>query len=200
MTNSGIVTHTTVCTAPTRVVALTDHRVLAEVPVGADGRWRLETDAQPIWIVAQCRETAVAAAAAKPAVAAHLELPELVELELEQESTETTLTVWVDPVELIGFPHDLIWSLFAQPDQVVELHVAELELSRGKRVTIPVQRGRFRLSGGTVALRPSFGADPVQLASVTNVVTRTRIESQAGQAIVDVQGPARYRLDFETYR
>jgi hypothetical protein len=67
-------------------------------------------------------------------------------------------------------------------------------------VTIPVQRGLFRLSGGTVSLRPSFGANPVQLAGVTHVATGVRIESQAGQAIIDVQGPAWYRLDFETYR
>src|SRR2546425_9728956 len=102
MTNSGIVTHTTACTAPTRVVALADHRVLAAVPVRADGRWRLDTDSEASWIVAQCRQIAVAAVAAKPADAAHMELPELFELELEQESTEKILTVWVDPVNLIG--------------------------------------------------------------------------------------------------
>jgi hypothetical protein len=202
MTYSGILTHAAECaTAQQRVVALADRRLLAAVPVGADGRWRLETDAQSDWIVAQCRQKAVAAAAAAPADAAQLHLPELVELDLEQDGAEKTMTVWVDPVDLIGFPHDLIWSLFAQPDQVVDLHVAELELPpRGKRVTIPVQRGLFRLSGGTVSLRPSFGANPVQLAGVTHVATGVRIESQAGQAIIDVQGPAWYRLDFETYR
>jgi len=101
---------------------------------------------------------------------------------------------------LIGFPQDLIWSLFAQPDQVVELHVAEIELPpAGTRATIRVQRGRFRLSGGTIALRPG-GADPVQLASVTDVATGSQIKSESGQVIIDVHGPSRYRLAFERYR
>jgi hypothetical protein len=201
MTYSGILTHAAECaTAQKRVVALADRRLVAAVPVGADGRWRLDTDAQLDWIIVQCRQKAVAATAAEPADAAQLHLPELVELELEQSDAEKNMTVWVDPVDLIGFPYDLIWSLFAEPDQVVELHVAELTLPpRGKSVSIPVQRGRFRLSGGTVSLRPSFGADPVQLAGVTDVSTGIRIETKAGQAIIEIHGPARYRLDFETY-
>jgi hypothetical protein len=200
MRYSGILSHAAQSVAaPARVVAVVDRRLLAAMPVGPDGRWTLDPVAQPQWIVAQCRRLAVAAVAAPPD-AAHLRFPDLVELELEQDGAEKVLTVWVDPVELVGFPHDLIWSLFAEPDDVVELHVAELQLPpRGKRVTIPVQRGRFRLSGGTVALSPRAGLGAVQLAGVTHIDTGIRIPSQAGQAIIDIHGPARYRLDFETY-
>ena len=184
----------------TRVVAIANHRLLAAIMTGANGRWSLDTEVAPEWIVAQRRQTAVAAAAAAPADAAQLHLPELVELELEQAGAVPHMTVWVDPVELAGLPHELIWSLFAEPDQVVALHVAELVLPpRGKSMTIPVQRGRFRLSGGTISLRPSIGADPWRLAGVTNLDTGIRIEGQAGLVIIDIQGPARYRLDFESY-
>jgi hypothetical protein len=169
------------------------------VTVRAGGLWSLETEARPDWIVAQCGEKAVGAAVIAPDEAARLELPELVKLDLEQGSEET-VTAWVDPIELIGFPSDLVWSLFVQADSVVKLHVAELALPpRGRRATVFVQRGRYRLSGGTVSLRPSIGAHPMQLVSVTDVTSGVRIVSREGVAILDVQGPSRYGLDFGAY-
>ena len=105
--------------------------------------------------------------------------------------------MWVDPIDLAGFPQDLIWSLFAQPDKIVDLHVAELTLAPGgKPVTILLQPGRFRLSGGTIALRPGFGSAPLKLTGVTEVATGARIEGHNGQFIIDIHGPARYRLNF----
>jgi hypothetical protein len=196
MRYGGTVSNITPRTSEQRVIAVADHLVLAAAPVDANGHWTLETDAHATWIIAQSRQLAVAAVAAEPTANMHLKLPELVDIDLEQGGTESGVTLWIDPIELAGFPDHLIWSLFAQPDRVVDLHVAELNLPPGECVTIPVQRGRYRLSGGTIAIRPGFGPDALQLKSVTDVATGKLTDGDNGLVVLDIRIPARYLLHF----
>jgi hypothetical protein len=197
MIYAGDLTYTTPCRASTRIIAVAGGRILAQAPVSADGRWRVKTDVKADAIIGQQRHTAVAAAALTPQAPMHLTLPELVAFEFETERAATRLPAWLDPIALAGLPSDLNWSFFAQTGGLVDLHVCEFHFTPYKRrVTIPVQRGRYRLSAGTLALRPGSGEPPIQLSGVTLMTSNTHIKSQNGQVVLNVDDACSYRLHF----
>lgn len=202
MIHQGMLTYKTPCSAAARVAAVSGHRVLAETAPGPDGRWTLETVTEADRIIAQLRQTAVAAVAEDPGAAARIELPELVDLALDLDTGQAGLAggvkVWLDPVELEGFPRNFIGTLFARPGGITAIHLGECTLFPGSGpAVVPVQRGRYRLSGGTVSLRPGFGADALQLAGVTAKGSEKRMTAQDGVVIIDVTAPGSYRLVFE---
>lgn len=203
MIYQGTLTYKTPCSAAARVAAISGHRVLAETAPGPDGRWTIETEAEADRIIAQCLQTAVAAVDGHPGAPAHLELPEMVDLALDLDTGQAGfaggVTVWLDPMDLEGFPRNLIGVLFARPGGITALHLGESILFPGSApAVVSAQRGRYRLSGGTVSLRPGFGAGALQLAGVTEVASGRRIAAQDGVVIIDVTAPGRYRLWFES--
>lgn len=201
MIYQGTLTYKTPCSAAARVAAVSGHRVLAETAPGPDGRWRLESVAEADRIIAQLGQTAVAAVAGDPGAATRLEMPELVDLSLDTGQAGLTggVTVWIDPVDLEGFPRNLIGALFAQPGGITAIHLSECTLFLGSGpVVVPVQHGRYRLSGGTVSLRPGFDAEALQLAGVMAVGSERRMAAQDGVVIIDVTAPGSYRLLFES--
>lgn len=196
---SGVLDNATNGQAVTRVVAVAGDRVLAATAVDVDGRWSLNVDSGVNWIVAQQRERAVAAIASVPEKAARLALPALVNVELEQHDIPPGVALWIDPVELPGFPQHLMWSLFVDPGGIVKMHVIELGLEAGAHpAAVRLQPGRYRFSGGRISLRPGPASETIVLAGITNIATGRRIDATNGLVVAEVDGPARYRLHFTT--
>jgi hypothetical protein len=105
--------------------------------------------------------------------------------------------VWIDPTELEGFPQDLIWVLRAHPNDIIDLHVGEFSITEGD-IELNVQRGRYRLSGARIAIHPVVADEErgVVLSRVTNQTTGQTLETSNGEVLVNIRGPATYRLAF----
>lgn len=197
MMYSGNLIQTTRCNAPVRVIAAAYGRLLAEAPVSADGHWRLKTDKHADAIIAQQHRSAVSAVYLTPQPQIRIKLPEMVTLEFKTDVAPYNLPGWLDPAALEGFPDNMIGLLFARSGGLIDLHVCEFELTPDqKRVKVPVQRGRYRLSAGTVAIRPGFGDRPLQLAGVTDMNADKLIKRENGVFKLNIVESARFRLHF----
>ena len=186
------------CTSGAEIIAVANHQILATTKVNTNGQWTLKTDNQANWIIAQCRQSAIAAVAASPSRSLQLTLPKLELLEFEAVGLEDSVGAWLDPVELDGISHELIESFFIRPNGLLDLHVTEFQFTTaGKTVSVPVQRGTYRISGGTINLHPSTTLHAIQLTGVTDLISGNYFSSDNGQVIITVNAPAKFRLHFE---
>lgn len=136
------------------------HVLRGETSLEADGSWGLEVHGQVDYVVVQVRGSRLAAAAVSVGESAQVSLPELVRVQFElfgpDANVEMPLDVYLDPVDLEGFPPSLLWALTAsltEGAQTVDLHVGAKSLAEGS-ACLQVQRGSYVISGGTHALGP----------------------------------------------
>lgn len=194
----GAVSNVDLCPTPPEILAIAENRLLGMSTTDAHGNWSLDIDGQADWIITRCRQTALAATAARPENTSHLTLPDTVALQLEVDNaTEQTNTAWIDPIALEGFPEELLWSLYSKAEGTIDLHVTEFHLPvNGQPVTVSVQRGQFKLSGGTIALHPSPRDPALELSGVTHIKSGQYIAAQEGQVLLTIEDSAHYRLHF----
>lgn len=179
-----------------RVVAVdAGQTFIDETEVGADGSWSLKTSAHVDWIVAQTRGARIAAVAARPQEMMQLSFPETVELELEFEGVDGFAALWLDPLELQGFPDELLWALRAHLGDIKDLHIAELQI-RTPVMKLEVQPGRYRISGGRFSISDEIINTNLRLARALERDTGTSIESINGAVVVAIFQPANYLLNF----
>jgi len=181
-----------------RVIVLGEKEtILSEVLLDANGEWTAEVSKPIKWVIAQLSDSYFAAAAMTSTDYEQIVVPGLVKLQLEFETSFRGVVFWLDPVELVGFPQDLLWTLRAHPDNVVNLHVKELPIVE-TQIQINVQRGKYRVSGGRFAIRPEVGKEksPVTLVRATNKITGESVEAMNGEIVVNVYDDVEYRLFF----
>jgi hypothetical protein len=177
-----------------RIVALSDQRaLLAEGSMDTKGNWSLDLLVQPANVVAQFGGSRLGAVQYSIAEAARMSMPSFVSIQFWAIDPFEGATVRLDPIELEGYPQDLNWVLRSHPNQIVDLHVAEMPCGRDP-LALQLQRGTYRLSGGTIAIR-SFEKNLI-LYSVTNEDTGVITKAINGDVVLDVSGPSRYELSF----
>jgi hypothetical protein len=180
-----------------RVVFVGEGRaVLGETDADADGRWSFETAAEVVSVVAQLAgQRQFAAVAVAPQTATSIVLPRLLPLAIDFDPAPEGVVLWLDPVELEGFPQDLLWALRTHPHNVFDLHLREFPVD-SPGLSLEVQRGRYSLSGGRVEVSPAFFVPNFALQQVTDEATGVVSASADGVATVEVLQPARYRVRF----
>jgi hypothetical protein len=177
-----------------RVVGVRGPDLIAEAVVGPDGRWELPTDEPLDRLVFQLKERRLAAVAVAADGMGAVSPPQLATLRLTLRGAAPGAVLWLDPEALEGFPDELMPVLHRHADGTVDLHVGEWT-AHEPLLTLAAQPGRYRLSGGLVALHPTSrgqsvvalrasGDDPAQLAD------------SAGAVHLDVTEDASYEVEF----
>jgi hypothetical protein len=140
----------------TRIVAVgPGGSVLAETQSGDDGAWALPSQPTPEWIVASLSGRRIAAVAARPSHLKDLQFPALMNLQFEFPGAPQGSTLWIDPVEIEGLPPELLLSLRLRANHTIELHLGEVPAAAAQE--FQAQRGRYRISGGRISIRPQMG-------------------------------------------
>ncbi|HEY0006849.1 MAG TPA: hypothetical protein VGB17_18865 [Pyrinomonadaceae bacterium] len=181
---------------PARVVAVgPDQTILSESRVGPEGVWSLPVAGSLEWLVAQTGGKQLVSAAVRPAEPARIALPDSVPLEFEFAGAEGFAALWLDAVELQGFPDELLWVLRAHTGNILDLHQAELRIP-AEAVNLEVQPGRYRLSGGRFSITDELVNTNLRLASALDQRTGTVFESEQGVLVLDIFQPSGYLLTF----
>lgn len=178
-----------------RVFAVREHHsVVSESGVHDDGSWSLDV-AEPVdWVVGQLRGSRLAAVASEPSDALHLELPSLSRLVLRPEGPVHGASVWLDPVEIDGYPRELSWALRSHPGSVIDLHIGAY-VAEVDSIILYVQRGTYRISGGRLSLHP--GSSPgTEVAHVVDESSGSTHVAGDGSVDIAVDGDALYRVTF----
>jgi hypothetical protein len=180
-----------------RVVALGEGRtVLAEFPVAPDHRWTFEFEGQRSAVVGQLKGRRIAAAFAHTEAADEISIPDLVQIDFQFEPPSANAALWIDPVALDGFPDAFLWALRSHADGSVDLHVGEFTAS--KPLTLWLQRGKYRISGGCFSLRPDATGreEAITIEYARNEKTGNIIRSKDQEIVLDVHGDDQWRLLF----
>jgi hypothetical protein len=182
---------------PVQVLALTaDREVAARGSAGTDGRWRLEVGEEPAWVVARTRGSRLAAAAARPADAATLVLAPTVTVAFEPSPALPGTVLWIDPLDLDGFPGELLAALQSLSPGVVELH--GMELPADVPVAVELQRGTYALSGGRLAVTPldPTGQGGIEVLAVEDEDTGDVLAPSGGAVTLPLVDDRRLRVRF----
>lgn len=169
--------------------------ILGEVDVGVDGHWSLEVIDPVEWIVGQATGARIAAVAAPPQETMQLVFAEPVQLELMFEGLDGPAALWLDPLHMEEFPDELLWVLRAHADNIVDLHLAELDLS-DHDWKLEIQPGRFRFSGGRFSFSDEMIDTNLRLVRVLDRNTGTVTEASEGLVDVDIFQPSSFLLTF----
>ena len=196
---SGVLLNRTGTSARDRVIALgPGNEFLGETHPEADGRWSMTVGGAASRIVAQEAGERIGAAIAQVADSGQITLPAVIPVEFTFDPVVQGAELAVDPLALTGFPGDLLWVLRTHPSNVIDLHVGQYSVGPSP-VRVDLQSGRYRLSGGRLALHPviSQAQAAQRLAGVEDVASGQRLSATNGEIVLDVSGPARYRVTFE---
>lgn len=180
-----------------RIVALGAHgAVLSEVHADEGGAWALASPEPPEWIIAALSGRRIAAAHTRADSLQDLRLPSLVTLQFDFLGEPSGAVLWIDPVDLEGFPADLLGALRTHPGNIIDLHLGEIPAASSQ--LFQAQRGRYRISGGRVAIHPGQppGSGGLVLDRLVDARTGAALAALNGELFLDVQGPARYRVLF----
>lgn len=176
-----------------RVVVLAGGRAVAETPLAGDGTWALEHEGGVDWLVVQVGGDRIAAVAARPADGQTVALPPLVTLRLLIQGAAGDALLWLDPVRLDGFPDDLLWALRTHPGGIIDLHVGTWGAGEPE-LTLAVQPGTYRLSGGTIALHPGqLGRTVAEVVGPGGAV----VQPSDGEVVLEVSGDSQYTVRLE---
>jgi hypothetical protein len=169
--------------------------VRALTDTDASGNWHLPADSTVANLVGICTEDGIAAVSAS-APGTTLVLPERLTCEFDFESAAPYSQIWLDPLELDQFPHTLMPALHAGPGGSILLHVASFEATGA--LVLALQRGRYRLSGGRIAIHPAVetGSEGLTIGEASDVA-RGPLARHDGDWLLIVDRKARYRIRFE---
>lgn len=170
--------------------------MLAEVQTAADGLWTLEPQSTLEWVVASSLGHRIGAVFARPGESRELQFPVQKNLQFEFPQAPQGAVIWIDPLELEGFPAELLSALRTHPDQVIDLHLRELTTTSVQRLN--VQSGKYRISGGRVAIHPPLSADAesLVLGCLVDRETSTMLPAKNGEVIIEVQDARCYQASF----
>jgi hypothetical protein len=177
-----------------RVVGVRGPDPIAEAVVGQDGRWELPTDQPLERLVFQLKEGRLAAIAVAADAAGAVRPPQLATLRLTLRGAAPGAVVWLDPEALDGFPDELMPVLRRHADRTVDLHVGAWT-AHEPVLTLAAQPGRYRLSGGLIALHPtSRGQSVVALRAAGD--GPAQLADSTGAVHFDVTEDASYEVEF----
>jgi hypothetical protein len=158
------------------------------MPLGGDGPWALEHEGDIDLVVVQVDGDRIAATTAAPIDGQTVALPPLVALRLLVQSAADNAMLWLDPMHLDGFPDELLWALRIHPGGTIDFHIGAWGLGEPE-LSLAVQPGTYRLSGGTVALHPGQqGSTVTQVAGPGGAV----IEASDGEVVLKISGNSVY--------
>src|SRR5512146_2101872 len=179
-----------------RVVCVRGRDVIAEeIVTGPDAPFSLQPPETPEWLVFLTEAPRLSAVAARPEPDMRPRLPGSVEVTFQVENPPRDAMLWLDPLRLTGFPPDLLWALRGHADRSIDLHVLDAPLA-SPATELHLQAGTYRVSGGTVGMRPWEHA--AALSGMTNVATGSVIDVTDGAAVVQISADSRFQLTFRT--
>ena len=198
-TLSGLLLNRSPTTGQDRVIALgPGNEILGETPPEHGGRWSMMLVGTADRIVAVEAGERIGATVAPVADSGQLTLPALLPVDFTFDPVVQGAELWVDPVELYGFPTGLLWILRTHPNNVIDLHVGQYAVTPSP-LRLNLQPGKYRLSGGRLALHPvtSPAQAAQRLADVEDVDTGQQVRAANGELLLDVSRPASYRVKLE---
>ena len=181
--------------ASARVIAVGDRGdVLSETHAGKDGSWTLRTGHPVAWVVASLTGSRIAAVAAEPGNTHVLQFPPLVDVQFAFSEPPTGALVWIDPVQIEGFPSELLPALRLHANRTLDIHLGELPATGTQR--FPVQRGSYRISGGVMAFSPQPTSSAFVLDTVVDEASGATLRGVGGEVVAVVTAGVRYRVGF----
>ena len=175
------------------VLAVRGQQVVSEAPVGDDGRWTLELDDGADRLVVRFAGSRIGAVAARPADPRPVAPPASARVRLKLAGALPGALLWVDPESLDGFPDELLWTLRAHPGGLVNLHIGEWPADT-PTLELDLQRGRYRLAGGLIAVRPWETGQAV--VEVVDPAGRVMVAEGTTGVVLTVAGDAEYTVRF----
>jgi hypothetical protein len=175
------------------VLAVRGQQVVSGAPVGDDGRWMLELDDGADRLVVRFTGSRIGAVTVRPSEPRPVAPPASARVLLTLVGALPGAMLWVDPEALDGFPDELLWTLRAHPGDLVDLHVGEWTADT-PTLELDLQRGRYRLAGGLIALRPWETRQA--LAEVVDPAGRVLVAEGSAGVVLSVEGDADYTVRF----
>lgn len=168
--------------------------IIDETEVNADGPWSLNVTEAAEWIVAHTTGSRFATFAARPQENMEIVFPEVVQLDLQFEGLDGPAALWLDPLQVQGFPNELLWALRAHPDNIVDLHLVQLQLPGVNKLEI--QRGTYNLSGGRFAISDEIINTSLRLTRGLDQTAGTLVEARDGGIEMDIPESSTLLLTF----
>jgi hypothetical protein len=181
-----------------RVVAVRWTRAVDEATVRPDGSWELAPQEPVDRVVFQLTGDRLGAVAVAVEDAGTVAAPRLATLALTLRDAAPGAAVWLDPEALEGFPDELLEVLRTHPDGTVDLHVGAWT-AHEPSLTIAVQPGRYRLSGGLIALHPTSSGQSVAGLRPAEDGPET-VADETGEVTFEVTQDAGVQLRFTSAR
>lgn len=180
------------------------------VGVGADGSaravtesddngcWHLPADSTLTMFVGVRTRDGIAATRTAAASGTTLVLPETMTCRFEFDCAAPYTQLWLDPLRIDGFDDTLLLALRAGPSGSIVLHVGSFEAAGGA-LTLELQPGRYRLSGGRIAIHPALGMDSegLMVGEVVDLVGGQPLARQDGDWLLHIRQPGHYRVRYE---
>jgi hypothetical protein len=156
------------------------------------GRWQLPSD-DAVTLVGVRTEDGIAATSSVAAPGAALVLPRTMTCQFEFDGRATNSQIWLDPLQLDQCDDTLLPALRAGPAGLVLLHVGSFDATAHR--ALQLQGGRYRLSGGRIAIHP--GADPgLVVGEVIDLANGQPLARDAGDWLLQIRSDGRYRVRF----
>jgi hypothetical protein len=173
-----------------RIAALDANGVVcAETTIDPQGGWQLSCPAPIVSAIAQLTRSGIAAGVATADATARPHLLPRHPCRIEFTSIPEGVRLWVDPVSLDGFPDQYLPALRSHPNGTIDLHLGDYACGPGELI-LHLQAGRYRITGGRVALRSAI--DPrdagLRVAQVENLHSGQLLPLIDGEFLLTVDG------------
>lgn len=173
-----------------------DGTVLQAATADGAGRWQLAAPHATARVLGSASATGIAAGVAPAQTGAAIVLAPTETCDIELHGAGRDTQVWLDPLQLDGLPAELLAALRATPDGAVLLHIGTWDAAPG-RLSLALQRGTYRVSGGRLAIGDSDAAAALGIGSVVDAASGTSLRRRGGDWLLDVRGPVRCVVRYE---
>jgi hypothetical protein len=128
---------------------------------------------------------------------ATLVLPPTMRCHFEFEGVAPHAQLWLDPLELDQFDHSLLPALRAGPDGSIVLHVGSFDVAGP--LTLSLQAGRYRLSGGRIAIHPAVdsGSMGLRVGEVIDLASGHPLARANSDWLLTIRQQGLYQVRFE---
>ena len=170
-----------------------DHSARAMTNSDDSGRWQLLRDTTVTTVVGVWSEEGIAAISAVATADVRLVLPRTMTCRFDFEGAGSNTQIWLDPVQIDHFDDALIAALHAGPERSIVLHVGSFDAIANR--ALQLQPGRYRFSGGRIALHP--GGEPgLAVSEVVDLSNGQPLAREAGDRLLDIRQDGHYRVSF----
>lgn len=162
------------------------------------GRWQLPADGALTRFVGVRSEDGIAAISTAAVPNATLVLPRTTMCHFDFDGAAPNTQLWLDPLNLDGFDDALLLALRAGPAGSILLHIGSFDAA-ADGLRLGLQAGRYRLSGGRIAIRPAMDPGEVGLTvgEVVDVADGRPLARGDGDWVLEIRQHAHYRVRFE---